>query len=461
MSLSIQETDSNLFLFYPKSNDLEIKFYNPSFWESLGFQGVSISVVKTPDVSAEEPSSVSNSVAQTGGGEPEKHTVSFPYNQFIYLLKGNPGQPGRVDTVFQTYGTTKTESENRPAGIYGIFFPMLDGIYKTIFTKKETTATTPAAPTASTTASTTTPSMLSSMMPTQKETPSTSTTNTTSQGTTSLGVSVPDVSKSLPDMSKSLETKPTEIKENNKTLYSSLVDYFSPNQSETQKQQPVGVAPLPVPVPAPEVVPKETISTNSSPSNTLGETKPVEDVPITSTTVSPNVPSKEPETIQPTPTEPSIAPVSETTPSGETQKQPEETVQPTPTEPPIVPAPVPIAPVSETTPSGETETKTGNLFWKMVVPKLSNSPKVFETSEIAEKYEQHFRDVLLQSRMETKSGIYVVGSFYSVLGRKVKIGTVEPASPSKNTLRDYLQTVPELEGSIMSKYKKMLSSATV
>jgi len=248
-----------------------------------------------------------------------------------------------------------------------------------------------------------------------------------------LGV---DVSKSLPDVSKNLEMKPTEIKEPSKTLYSSMMEYLSPAKpAETQ----------PVPPPAetqPVVSPTDTqpvvSSTETQPVASSTETQPV----ASSTETQPVASSTE---TQPSVVSPEV-PIEQTEITKPTEPQPQQI-------PEVVPV-VPIIPVSE---PEKTEPTAGQLFWKLVVPKLANPPKVFEPSEIAEKYEQHFRDVLLQSRMETKSGIYVSGSFYSVLGRKVKIGTVEPSSPSKHTLRDYLQTVPELEGSIMSKYKKMLS----
>ena len=440
MSLSIQETDSNLFLFYPKSNDLEIKFYNPAFWESLGFQGISVSVVKTPTLTPTTTEDASGSVQTGGSPGPSSHSVSFPYNQFVFLLKGNPEQPSRVDTVLQQYATTQSEAEKRPAGLYGVFFPMLDGIYKTLFAKsKEEPAPAPApapepAPVSDTTSTST--SMFSGLMPTQK---------------TETQTAMPSMNVSLPDVSKQLEMKPTEVKEPPKSLYSSLMEYVSPAKQETQ------------PVPPPPETIQPVVSTQPIQQQ---ETQPVLQ-PVSPPETQPVLQPPETQPVLPPPeTQPVAEPTQPVLPPPETQPgiSPEIPKEQTEIEKPIEPQPSPevvpivsVVPISEPEKT-ETEPTVGQLFWKLVIPKLSNPPKVFEPSEIAEKYEQHFRDVLLQSRMETKSGIYVAGSFYSVLGRKVKIGTVEPSNNNKHTLRDYLQTVPELEGSIMSKYKKMLAN---
>jgi hypothetical protein len=88
-------------------------------------------------------------------------------------------------------------------------------------------------------------------------------------------------------------------------------------------------------------------------------------------------------------------------------------------------------------------------FWNIRILKIQNALNELNTLEQNEK---QLRQVLWFNEMETKSQIYVNGKFYNVLNTYIKLGTVEPADPAKNSVADYLKTVPIIENTLFEKY---------
>ena len=376
MSVSVEDKEEEIIITLPKSNDLEIKVYNPHFMESLGWKGVSVSIL--------------NENKEQVGGDPsnpsEHPKLTFPYNQFVYMIKGaEPTSPQKTEPSNTLQNDDEAiKTHKRSPGLYGYFSNTLDylfGIFAKVSSQKETV----------------------------KEEPPVKTNDDTMKQPTS-GDEPSMLSASL---DKTMEMKPTEI-------------------SEVPKE--------PVLEEPPQTVSKEMEISNTETSEVPKE--PVQEEPTkVETTEITEVPKE---------------PVSE-----ETQEiqQPPQTVSKemeiSKTEPTVLTQPgeiaVPIVPAVSSTAT----TSPSNLFWKISIPKSSNPPKLFEPSDLGGKYEQHFRDILLLSKMEAKSGIYIVGSFYTIQGKKMKLGTVELASLGKNTLADYLLQVPPLEGTLMDKYKQI------
>jgi hypothetical protein len=116
----------------------------------------------------------------------------------------------------------------------------------------------------------------------------------------------------------------------------------------------------------------------------------------------------------------------------------------TPTEPPF---PVPFAPV--VTPL--------SAKWVIHIPLASNP--VDEVDGIAETDNAAFDDVLVFAQMEARNGIYVRGEFIDVLGKSIKIGSVEQLSSGENnrTIKEYLSGRTLLEGTKMQKYSMLMN----
>lgn len=114
----------------------------------------------------------------------------------------------------------------------------------------------------------------------------------------------------------------------------------------------------------------------------------------------------------------------------------------------------PIVPVAIETEKPKIDTPT--KFWKISIPKVSVTeiPKL----DTLEENEKHLKDILWFSKMESKSGIYVNGSFYTILGKHIKLGTVELASENKNSVRDFCSTIPRVEGTLVDKYCTLYST---
>jgi len=114
------------------------------------------------------------------------------------------------------------------------------------------------------------------------------------------------------------------------------------------------------------------------------------------------------------------------------------------TEPPF---PVPFAPV--VTPL--------SAKWVIHIPIASNP--VDEVDGVAETDNAAFEDVLVFAQMEARNGIYVRGEFIDVLGKSIKIGSVEQlSSGEKNrTIKEYLSGRTLLEGTKMQKYSMLMN----
>ena len=403
MSVSVEDKEEEIIITLPKSNDLEIKVYNPHFMESLGWKGVSVSIL--------------NENKEQVGGDPsnpsEHPKLTFPYNQFVYMIKGaEPTSPQKTEPSNTLQNDDEAiKTHKRSPGLYGYFSNTLDylfGIFAKVSSQKETV----------------------------KEEPPVKTNDDTMKQPTS-GDEPSMLSASL---DKTMEMKPTEISEVPKEPVLEEPPQTVSKEMEISNTETSEVPKEPVLEEPPQTVSKEMEISNTETSEVPKE--PVQEEPTkVETTEITEVPKE---------------PVSE-----ETQEiqQPPQTVSKemeiSKTEPTVLTQPgeiaVPIVPAVSSTAT----TSPSNLFWKISIPKSSNPPKLFEPSDLGGKYEQHFRDILLLSKMEAKSGIYIVGSFYTIQGKKMKLGTVELASLGKNTLADYLLQVPPLEGTLMDKYKQI------
>ena len=99
-------------------------------------------------------------------------------------------------------------------------------------------------------------------------------------------------------------------------------------------------------------------------------------------------------------------------------------------------------------------TEVPKYYWKVVVEREHNPERNLEKEFWGELMEEWFRDVLRLSELEKKWGVYIDGAFYTVYGRKIKIGTVIPYSEAPaNTVDVFLKDAVVLENSLPAKYR--------
>jgi hypothetical protein len=125
------------------------------------------------------------------------------------------------------------------------------------------------------------------------------------------------------------------------------------------------------------------------------------------------------------------------------------------------PTPVSFAPTVPLSPSAEpffhpVSLATGT--WEIHIPISSN--KEIEYQDSPERDMGEFNDVMNFNDMELRNGIYVHGSFSTILGKKVKLGYVEELTDSAKgeTIRQYLSGRPMLEGTYMQKIQKLYAA---
>jgi len=89
-----------------------------------------------------------------------------------------------------------------------------------------------------------------------------------------------------------------------------------------------------------------------------------------------------------------------------------------------------------------------------------NGEKVVSASvsSSAEKDSDAFDDVIVFAQMEARNGIYIRGLFIDIAGKRIKIGSVEQLSSNENnrTIKEYLSGREVLEGTKMQKYSMLM-----
>lgn len=316
---TIEKNETSVIFRFPKSSELDLKVYNPAFFESLG-------VIATISIVNDVGQEVSSSKTMTGGGNSTTGDLTFPYNQFVYLI-------------------TRGKDEN---------------------TSSETE------------------------------------TDTTKQ--------------------EPLQTR----------FFSAVSNAFSNAKTNIQS----GFANMPKlqqkPTPISPIEELETVKTTSPPPlPTLADPEtPTVESPITLYETI----SKVAETVAPKPPiisdKPSLAtmvvsehPSSETLPSDSTQS--------------IV----------------EPSSETPKYYWKVVVESEKNPERNLEKEFWGELQEEWFRDIMRLSELEKKWGVYINGPFYTVYGRKIKIGNVIPYNEKQeDTISSFLKNAVVLDNSLPAKY---------
>ena len=427
-SPEITKTDTEIVIKFPKHSDLDIKFYNPEIIQSLGFVGATVHL-DTLETPGEQ---------QTGGGlldyesTPEQpvESLSYPYRYFAYMFrsinptrkeepKEEPVKPkeetqpsGLMGTIMSlTSGEKKSQPEPTPsAGFFSMFLNKKD-LTKNATVVKETTIVEP-----------TNGLAVSSSLPSE-ETP------TKEEPSLMDSLFTPSSVTTTPSPIASPEETP--IKE------TSLMDSLFPPSSVTTTPSPIA---SPEETPTKEepslmdsLFPSSSVTTTPSPIASPEETPTKEtslmDSPVPSSVAeSPSIMTEEPPDV-----------VSSSIPDPVVSSVPE-----TPTEPPF---PVPFAPV--VTPL--------SAKWVIHIPLASNP--VDEVDGIAETDNAAFDDVLVFAQMEARNGIYVRGEFIDVLGKSIKIGSVEQLSSGENnrTIKEYLSGRTLLEGTKMQKYSMLMN----
>lgn len=307
---TIEQTDTSLIFRFPKSSDLDLKVYNPAFFESLG-------VVATISIVNDRGEEVASSKEMVGGNGSSSGELTFPYSQFVYLMRR-----GRDDT-------TANEPEAEP--IQTRFFSAISNAFSNVKT---------------------------------------------------------NIQSGLDKLPKSVPISPKE---------------------EIQTVKTETLSPLPT-LTSPDTQPV-------SPPTTLYES-----IANTATAVVP----------------------------------PKPVVVDKPSTASIVTAPSELASEQQSDASdgsSSSKTDTPTYYWKVVVEEQHNPKRNFEKEFWGELMEEWFRDVLRLSELEKKWGVYIDGEFYTVFGRKIKIGRVIPyADAPVNTVNAFLQKAVVLENSLPAKY---------
>jgi hypothetical protein len=393
MSVSIQELDLTIEIKIPKVNELEVKFYNPHFFESLGYSNTSISVIDA-----------SINIIRGGDSHPDNGNdkLTFPFNQFVYLLRGR--KPYTPTTSIPT-PIVDPDLETKP-GLYGVFSNTLDKISGVFSRKKDDS--------------------LPKIDETETIAKEVEEPTTTSTEPSSISTLFSTTREEISNLPKSVVVSPTVVTEPKYDVVTDtqVVETKSQDPMEQQSISEMAKSILPI------TQPTEPITSTAPPINETNVQLPSIETPIIEQTL------------------PIIPKVTEIQNIEKIELPPNEVeteVSNNVTEP-IQPV------VLSSTPLSIPHTIT--QYWKISIPKVPYK-EVFDEIEVLEKSEKQLRDIIWFSKMEMKSGIYVNGTFYTILGKHIKLGTVEPASEEKNSVRDYLQTISIVEGTLMDKYHKL------
>ncbi len=434
-SPEIEKTDTEVVIKFPKHSDLDIKFYNPEIFHSLGFKNVTIHL------------DTLESGNMYGGGlldyepTPEQpiETLSYPYRYFAYMFRAfNPSAKSDVQTkpsapkglISSIMGLADNA---RPSGEMVVDLssnnnkPQLteskdkeevekeNGFFSMFVNKNKQPATA---------TDKKEPSIIDSLFPAEK---------------TPIEQKEPSIIDSLFPAAEKTPTPAAVEEKTPEQKEPSIMDSLFPAAEKT-----------PTPATVEEKTPEQ-----KEPS-IMDSLFPAAEKTPTPATVG--VEEKTPEQKEPSIMD-SLFPAAEKTPTATADNQgvatmnevtPDAVVTSLPaTEP--EPAPViPFAPI--TTPF--------SAKWVIHVPIVDNNTQDAGEEDMPTKDNESFDDVLLFSELEAKNGIYVRGNFIDVLGHKIKIGSVEQLGSGENmrTVKEYLSGRPLLEGTRMQKYSILFSN---
>ncbi len=436
-SPEIEKTDTEVVIKFPKHSDLDIKFYNPEIFHSLGFKNVTIHL------------DTLESGNMYGGGlldyepTPEQpiETLSYPYRYFAYMFRAfNPSAKSDVQTkpsapkglISSIMGLADNA---RPSGEMVVDLssnnnkPQLteskdkeevekeNGFFSMFVNKNKQPATA---------TDKKEPSIIDSLFPAEK---------------TPIEQKEPSIIDSLFPAAEKTPTPAAVEEKTPEQKEPSIMDSLFPAAEKTPTPATVGV--------------EEKTPEQKEPS-IMDSLFPAAEKTPTPATVG--VEEKTPEQKEPSIMD-SLFPAAEKTPTATADNQgvatmnevtPDAVVTSLPaTEP--EPAPViPFAPI--TTPF--------SAKWVIHVPIVDNNTQDAGEEDMPTKDNESFDDVLLFSELEAKNGIYVRGNFIDVLGHKIKIGSVEQLGSGENmrTVKEYLSGRPLLEGTRMQKYSILFSN---
>ena len=470
-SPEIEKTETEIVIKFPKHTDLDIKYYNPEVFHSLGFNDVSI------HLDTLEPSdNTQNGVLeqQLGGGlldyepVPEQpiETLTYPYRYFAYMFRALNPMRTTSNNVVKTETIQSREPavpldepslSNKPTGLMASIMGISDTIEEKMassqvqepVSKEPETETKPAES-----------GGFFSMFLNKKDLTKNATIVEPVKETTILPISPEPIEKKTSIMDSLFppaspeqpmtENKETENKE--PSIMDSLFPPASPEQPITENKETENKEPSIMDSLFPPASPEQPMTENketenkepsimdslfppASPEQTMTENKETENKePSIMDSLFPT----QTETIQKEPTEPQEPQIQTQPPTAQTQTKPDAVVSSLPA---AEPEPAPVAPLAAiVTPF--------SAKWVIHIPISANSP------EGPINTEDKFNDVLVFSEMEAKNGIYVRGEFVDVLGRNIKIGSVEQLGSGENmrTVKEFIAGKPLLEGTLMQKY---------
>ncbi len=472
-SPEIIKTDTEIVIKFPKHSDLDIKFYNPEIIQSLGFVGATVHLdTLGPD-------------AMFGGGlfdyepVPEQpiEKLSYPYRYFAYMFRAlnpnsntysttqQPQSKGILGSIMETLGSkNKSPSETQKSGIIDSVFPSTESKtpepkksgFFSMFLAKKTKQTNDGimnSITSNAAKSETIPDTVKEPVQESKGgiMDSLFGTNTPKEpveeskggimdslfGTNTPKEPVEESKGGIMDSLFGTNTPKEPVEESNGGVMDSLFSQTTAKDAEESKE----------PVEESKGGIMDSLFGTNTPKESVEESKqPVEESKggIMDSLFGTNTPKES--------VEESKEPVEES--KGDTE--PEQTVnQNTPD------------PVLSVVPEMETDPKQPPPFapittqfsskWVIHIPLASQIEKQ-PIEGVAERQNAEFEDVLMFSEMEVRNGIYIRGEFVNILGRHVKIGSVEQLEPGEKmrTVKEYLSGRILLEGTTLQKYYALI-----